>query len=161
MGTHRPIPDELRNLSKPTRADARNSLSWRNSIVNVAFGDTMRGQQCAKGMYGGMQGDSCRQYAKEHTDKQEAAIDDALLTLEHEYQRKLEQRAAIEASNAEALAHETALLKSRYMEQPGATEAGFAAALPDLLEARRRQAALGGMNEVERAMEKMRGNISL
>ncbi len=45
---------------------------------------------------------------------------------------------------AEKLAQVTEELRAAYMRQPGATEAGFRAALPDLLEARRRDEALHG-----------------
>ncbi len=71
--------------------------------------------------------------AAARAEKEAAAADEA--------ERRAEAR---QARDAAALAAVTRELKSGYMAEPGSTEEGFKKALPDLLEQRRRTAALEG-----------------
>ncbi len=67
--------------------------------------------------------------------------------------RAAEEATKAAARDAEAVAHLTEELRGRYMTAPGATEDRFQAALPDLLEARRRDEALHGHErEVAKAL---------
>ncbi len=160
MYMNRPMPAELANARPPTRQDAAQRIRDRTPMGSHTierFEDSLRGQQCARGMYTTM----CREWGREFEQKREAAIDDALATLQHEYDLLLAQRAQIEAHNTEVLDLEIAGLRERYLETPGATEIGFEAALPDLLEERRRRAALDGQSERERMSDAMRNTIRI
>ena len=163
MSTQRqqPMPAELANAWPPTRQDAIARIRFRGGLGSRTieeFGDSLRGQQCARGTYTTQM---CADYRAEFEREREAAIADALATLTHEYEGVLDRRAQIDAANAQLLEAETAMLRDRYLAQPGATEDGFEAALPDLLEERRRRAALDGMTERERMTEAMRGTVRI
>jgi hypothetical protein len=68
----------------------------------------------------------------------------------HDLTRELAVGAGAEREERR-LAGLTATLRRGYFSQPGATEEGFQAALPELLEARRREAALTGDGAARRA----------
>lgn len=157
MSTQRPMPAELAILKPPTRADALAYLQrgWRTI---PEWETTVHGKHCAGGRYSQ---EMCTKYRVAFDEQREAAIADALATLTHEHEGLLSRRAQVETNNAQLLEAEIAGLRERYMRQPGATEAGFEAALPDLLEEARRRAALGGMTERERMTEQMRSRVRL
>lgn len=155
--TQIPMPAELQNLRPPTRQDAiaYRARGWRTI---PRFEDTMRGQQCAKGMY---RAETCEEYRADFDKKEEAAITDAMLGCQREYEEALEHRRQIEAHNAGVVEAETQALRARYMAGPGATEEAFQKALPELLEARRREQALTGSTAVEDAIDAMRDRVRL
>jgi len=125
MNTQQPMPAELANARPPTRQDAIARIRFRGGLGSRTieeFGDSLRGQQCARGTYTTQM---CADYRAEFERGREAAIADALLTLTHEYEEVLGRRAQIDAANAEALEAETAMLRTRYLATPGATQSGF------------------------------------
>ncbi len=161
MNTNRPMPAELANARPPTRQDAAQRIRDKTPMGSHTiehFADSLRGQQCGKRMYSES---GCADYEREFEQKREAAIDNALATLTHEYEELLAQKAQIEMHNTEVLNAEVADLRSRYLAQPGATEARFEAALPDLLEERRRRSVLDGQSERERMSDAMRNTIRI
>lgn len=159
--TQIPMPAELLNLKPPTRADAiehlRTSYSYGPKQPE-RFEDTKRGQECAGSKWNQ---DYCVAEREKFNRLREQGIESSLIALEREYERKVAEKQRIEAHNAAVLEAETATLRQRYMESPGATEADFLNALPELLEAQRRQAALTGQSEQERMVDEMRPFISI
>lgn len=152
------MPSDLVNLKPPTRDEAISLMMRRSPEMARGFEGTTIGQQVAKGLY---RPEKAAELRAEFDKRREAQIANALWLLNGDYEQQLERKRQIERHNAAALAAEILPLRERYMEQPGATAEGFEKALPELLEAKRRQAALEGQTQVEEMMEKMRGSISL
>lgn len=81
------------------------------------------------------------------------ALDEHRQQVEADY--RAEQAAKSAARDAERVAALTEQLRLSYLQTPGATSAAFQAALPDLLEAHRRDEARHGF---ERELAKARAN---
>jgi len=154
------IPSEIRNLKPPTRDDAIAYLRRRRmmgSRIAERFEDSQRGQQCADGKY---RQEKCEEYQRAFNEQREAAIADAMIGCQREYDEQLARRQRIEAHNREVLSQETATLRERYMRAPGATSEAFEKALPDLLEARRQREVLEPTT-VERMAAQMRDRVRI
>ena len=139
-----PIPERLASLKPPTQAQITELAERRMRMAGTAlrFEDSPEAQRTT------LMPAVREQHRAAWQKQRQEALDGAKLTLTDAYERDMVQLKAIEEENAAALEAETVVLKAGYLNA-GGTETEFAAALPSLLEERRRQAAVNAVAERE------------
>jgi len=153
------MPDDLRDLKPPTQ-DAVNGLAER-LMTNAGFPRRFEDSQVFKsGVWKHYDAAQQRERREKHADQLARYRETARAILTREYEARLTHKQRIEAVIAEEHAALVAELRRGYLSMPGASDADFQKALPDLLEAKRREAALNApareAAELEAAREALR-----